>query len=67
MPAKLYRGKLPKELDELIKLCRSIRSNRKVLDFLWSHTASEYHYDAIVDAITYLSSLKSALVTWKIE
>lgn len=62
---KPYRGFVPKNLRQLINCARKVLNDKKSLRFLWDHTRSVHHYDALIDCIRMLSELDKDLVSWK--
>jgi len=58
-----YTGELPPELEEVRKWCKKALESKEVDDFLWRHTESVHHYEAIIDALRYLANM--SFVEWR--
>ena len=59
-----YTGELPRELDEVRKLCWKILNDKKIIDFLWTHTESDRDFRIITDAISKLANIRQWLYVW---
>jgi hypothetical protein len=59
-----FTGELPRELEELSKLCRKILNNKKIIDFLWTHTESDRDFRIITDAMFKLVNIQQWLCVW---
>jgi len=62
-----YTGELPRELEELRKLCTTIMYDKKIIDFLWTHTESDRDFRIITDAMIKLANIRQWLCEWKPE
>jgi len=60
-----FTGELPRELEELSKLCWKILNNKKIIDFLWTHTYSDADFRILTDAISKLANIKVWLCEWR--
>jgi len=58
-----YRGYIPKPIFRLMALAETIRSDDRLKDWLWRHTRSPEHYDAIIDALKFLAN--PGFVEWE--
>jgi hypothetical protein len=59
-----YTGELPRELDEVRRLCWKILNDKKIIDFLWTHTESDRDFRIITDAISKLANIRQWLYVW---
>jgi hypothetical protein len=59
-----YTGELPRELDEVRKLCWKILNDKKIIDFLWTHTFSDIDFRIITDAMSKLANIRRWLCVW---
>jgi len=60
-----YMGKIPPEFELLAETCWKVLKNKKIIDFLWTHTYSDADFRMLVDAISKLANIKVYLCEWK--
>ena len=50
-----YEGYIPKPIFQIMVLAEKIRKDKSLDKWIWKHTQSPGHYDAIMDALKLLS------------